>query len=213
MELLLIRHALPVRLETSDGPADPRLSATGRTQAEALARHWAGRVDAVWTSPLRRARETATPLLDRLGLSATVDDDLAELDRGAAAYIPIEELRADPVRGDEAVASWTGPDGEALRTEFRVRVVAAVARIVLAHPGQRVAVVCHGGVINAVAAEVVGLGSSLFFEPAYVSVSRVVASRSGARQLLSLNETWHADGTVGAAPGAGTRPVSERDRA
>lgn len=145
MELLLIRHALPVRLETSDGPADPRLSATGRTQAEALARHWAGRVDAVWTSPLRRARETATPLLDRLGLSATVDDDLTELDRGAAAYIPIEELRADPVRGDEAVASWTGPDGEALRTEFRVRVVAAVARIVLAHPGQRVAVVCHGG--------------------------------------------------------------------
>lgn len=59
----------------------------------------------------------------------------------------------------------------------------------------------------------VGLGSSLFFEPAYVSVSRVVASRSGARQLLSLNETWHADGTVGAAPGAGTGPVSERDRA
>lgn len=49
----------------------------------------------------------------------------------------------------------------------------------------------------------VGLGSSLFFEPAYVSVSRVVASRSGARQLLSLNETWHADGTVGAGPGAG----------
>ncbi|HXH59703.1 histidine phosphatase family protein [Iamia sp.] len=118
MELLLIRHALPVRLETSGGPADPRLSATGRTQAEALARHWAGRVDAVWTSPLRRARETATPLLDRLGLSATVDDDRAELDRGAAAYIPIEELRTDPVRGDEAVASWTGPDGEALRTEF-----------------------------------------------------------------------------------------------
>lgn len=50
----------------------------------------------------------------------------------------------------------------------------------------------------------IGLGSSLFFEPAYVSVSRAVASRTGARQLLSLNETWHAGGTVGAAPGAGT---------
>ena len=197
MELLLVRHALPVRVAGGTAPADPALSATGEEQARALAAHWAGRVDAVWSSPMRRARETSQPLEEALGRPATVDADLAEMDRDAHDYIPIEELRTDPERWAEAVEAWTGPAGARLRAEFRARVGTAVDRIVEAHPGARVAVVCHGGVINAVVADVVGLGSDLFFEPAYVSVSRVRASRTGVRSLVSLNETWHVDGSVG----------------
>ncbi len=205
-----MRHALPVRVEGGTGPADPELAEAGRDQAHALAAHWAGRVDAIWSSPLRRARETAAPLEAALDLVATVDDDLAEMDRDADAYIPIEELRADPAGWAEAVEAWTGPEGEALRTAFRTRVRAAVGRVVEAHRGQRVAVVCHGGVINAATADAIGLGSALFFEPAYVSVSRVAAGRSGARTLLSLNETWHVDGSVGAA--APVEPAGPTDR-
>lgn len=203
MELLLVRHALPVRIVGGGAPADPALSSTGEDQARALAAHWTARVDAVWSSPMRRARETARPLEEALGGPATVDDDLAEMDRDAHEYIPIEELRADPDRWADAVEAWTGADGARLRADFRARVGAAVERIVAAHPGERVAVVCHGGVINAVAADVVGLGADLFFEPAYVSVSRVRASRTGVRSLVSLNETWHVDGSVdgGSPPG------------
>jgi 2,3-bisphosphoglycerate-dependent phosphoglycerate mutase len=193
VELLLIRHALPVRIEGVGGPADPPLSAEGREQARELAAAWADGVDAVWASPLLRARETAAPLAAALGVEVAIDDDLAEMDRDAEAYIPLEELRRDPTAWAEAVEAWVGPAGAELRAAFRRRVVAAVDRIVAAHRGQRVAVVCHGGTINAALAEVLGLDEQLFFEPGYTSVSRVLASAAGARQLLSVNETGHGD--------------------
>jgi probable phosphoglycerate mutase len=194
VELLLVRHALPVRVESRAGaPADPALAEVGRAQATALARHWAGRIDAVWSSPLVRARETAAPLAAARCVEVTIDDDLAEMDRDADSYIPLEELRRDPEGWAEAVESWVGAEGADLRSEFRRRVVAAVDRVVAAHRGQRVAVVCHGGVVNCALAEVLGLDDQLFFEPGYTSVSRVVANASGARQLVTVNETWHLD--------------------
>ncbi|HYI61276.1 MAG TPA: histidine phosphatase family protein [Acidimicrobiales bacterium] len=197
MELLLVRHGLPLRVETPGTPADPPLAGAGRVQAEALAHHWAPRVDAVWTSPMLRAVQTAAPLVGRLGVEPTVDDDLAEMDRDQHHYIPLEELRAHGPGWAEAVALWVGPEGEEMRRDLRRRVAAAVDRVVAAHRGQRVAVVCHGGVINAALADVLGLGATLFFEPAYTSVSRVVASSSGARQLITVNETWHLDRGAG----------------
>lgn len=199
MELVLVRHALPLREQVAGGRADPPLAPAGVTQAEALARHWAGRVDAVWTSPLRRARETAAPLAAAAGVDPVVDDDLAEMDRDSDTYVPLEELRTDPDAWARAVEDWTGPAAQAVRDHFVQRVGAAVDRVVEDHRGARVAVVCHGGVINAVLARALGLDQHLFFEPGYVSVSRVLASRSGARQILSVNETWHVDGSVGAA--------------
>lgn len=191
VELLLVRHALPVRLENVGVAADPELAPEGRLQAEALARRWADRVDAVWTSPMLRARETAAPLATAVEVEPTVDDDLAEMDRDAEAYIPMEELREDPAAWAEAVEAWVGPAGAALRAEFRLRVRAAIGRVVAAHRGQRVAVVCHGGVINAALADVLGLDEHLFFEPGYTSVSRVLANATGAAEVLSVNETWH----------------------
>src|SRR5688500_6436096 len=96
MELLLIRHALPVRIDGSDdGPADPHLADVGREQAEALA-DWLAEeaVHAIWRSPMRRARETAEPIADRLGLPVIIEEVIAEFDRDADSYIPIEELKA-----------------------------------------------------------------------------------------------------------------------
>lgn len=186
MELLLIRHALPVRIDEGavDGPADPELSEQGVVQALALA-EWlaAEHVDAIWSSPMRRARETAAPLAERLGLEVTIDDGLAEYDKEAGSYIPIEELKAanDP--------RWNQlPERP---EEFAAEVVEAVERIVAAHPRQRVAVVCHGGVVNAYAGHVLGIADPLFFLPHYTSISRVLASTAGIRSIGSLNESGH----------------------
>ena len=74
---------------------------------------------------------------------------------------------------------------------FRARLVPCFDAIVAAHPGGRVAVVCHGGVINVFLAVVLGLDRHLWFEPDYTSISRVAAARTGQRSLLSLNETAH----------------------
>jgi probable phosphoglycerate mutase len=197
LELLLIRHAEPVRIVEVDEPADPPLHERGRSQAEALAGWLAGEtLDAVWSSPMRRARETAAAVATRLGLQVVVDDDLAEFDREATSYIPLEELRA--TRDDRWVAMVEGDlsEFEVDPDAFRRGVVVAVERIVSANPGRTVAVVCHGGVINAYAAEVLGIDRLLFFEPRYASVNRVAASRDGVRSIVSLNETAHLRGLL-----------------
>ncbi len=184
MELLLIRHARPSRHEPTDGPADPELSEVGRRQADSLA-GWLcdEKIDAVYSSPMRRAQETAAPLADRLGLKVQAEPDLAEYDAAAASYIPIEELKA---AGDPR---WLQlPDDI---PGFQQRVVAAIEGIVGAHGSGTVALVCHGGVINVYLSWVLGTDEALFFLPHYTSISRVLASSEGRRSIDTLNETAH----------------------
>ncbi len=193
MELLLIRHALPIRIEGATGPADPPLAELGRRQADALAEWLADEpLDAIYTSPLRRALETAAPLASRHGLVAIVEDDIAEFDREADSYVPIEELKAeDDPRWHQMVAGeWTS-DGTVDPAAFAAGVIAGVERIIAAHSGQTVAIVAHGGVVNVYLAHILGTTRPMFFEPAYTSISRVLAARSGQRQVRSVNETAH----------------------
>jgi probable phosphoglycerate mutase len=75
--------------------------------------------------------------------------------------------------------------------EFQRGVVEAVDAVIDANPGRTVAAVCHGGTINAYLSAMLGLDQLMFFFPEYTSVSRVRASRDGARSLLSVNETGH----------------------
>ena len=75
LELLLIRHALPLRVEVATGPADPELSDLGHAQARHLAEYLEGeRVNRLITSPLRRAVQTAQPVSERLGLDTEVHE-------------------------------------------------------------------------------------------------------------------------------------------
>jgi probable phosphoglycerate mutase len=208
MELLLIRHALPERVETNDGsPADPPLSALGRAQAERMARWLAadasfaqraegerrpsGGIGAVYASPMRRARETAEPLARAVGAEIAIDAGLVEMDHLSDVYVPLEQLKAeDYPRWQEMVQRgglYAGVDLAA----FRKNVVTSVERAIAAHPGERVALVCHGGVINAWAGHVLGIADPFFLDVAYTGVSRFLAASSGERSVRSLNETAH----------------------
>lgn len=192
MELILIRHALPLRLEVTDGPADPPLAPVGISQAEALAGVITpDEYDALYVSPLLRARQTADPLTARTGLAATVADGLAEWDRHSRSYVPLEELRRESPEVIEAMARGRWSDLGIDMDAFVSRVNDTVDAISGAHSGQRVAMVCHGGVINAYLSRVLDLATPLFFEPGYTSVSRVRVSRTGGRGILSINETGH----------------------
>jgi probable phosphoglycerate mutase len=90
----------------------------------------------------------------------------------------------------------TGAEGIDL-DDFGARVIPAIDRIVDDHPGHNVAVVCHGGVINTYVGHVLGLAFEQpgFFYPNYTSIHRIVASRSGVRSLVTLNETSFLRGT------------------
>jgi probable phosphoglycerate mutase len=195
MELILVRHAQPVRVEqgTVTGPADPGLSHTGNSQARWLAEWLAAEpIDAVLTSPLCRARETAAPVAATLGMTAEVVDGVAEYDAAAGEYIPIEELRATKDERWFATIEGRWADvGGVDPQEFQRRVVPAVEELIERFPGQRVVVVTHGGVLNVYLAHVVGTDRLLWFHPEYTSISRVVAARSGQRSIATLNETAH----------------------
>ena len=74
---------------------------------------------------------------------------------------------------------------------FRARVVEAVERIAARHPGGRAVLFSHAGAINAYAGHVLAQSRTIWFPPAYCSLSRIGAARDGRRGITSLNETAH----------------------
>jgi probable phosphoglycerate mutase len=193
VEIVFVRHGLPLRVELETGIADPELAAEGHEQAEKMAAYLGVEdVEAVYVSPLRRAIETARPLCKVLGLEAVVSEGVAEFDRNSREYVPVEELRAtnDPRWEKLLRGEWDGVDEDP--SLFKARVVATVEDMIARHPGGRVVVVCHGGVINQYLAHVLGIETHVgFFYPKYTSIHRVMAARSGQRSIVSINEASH----------------------
>jgi probable phosphoglycerate mutase len=198
MELLLIRHALPVRKELEVGIADPELSEHGLAQAEHLGTYLAPeRLDAVYASSLQRAKQTAVPIARDRDVDVIIEPDVAEFDKDSPEYVPVEELKAanDP-RWQQMLDGTWNPGGES-QDEFTSRTITAIERIIDDHRGQRVAVVCHGGVINAYLSKILGLSVDTrgFFYPNYTSIHRIAAASSGERSVITINETSHLRGT------------------
>jgi 2,3-bisphosphoglycerate-dependent phosphoglycerate mutase len=186
MELILVRHGLP---ERSADTSDPPLSPAGHDQAMRVARWLAReRVDAVVSSPMVRAVQTAEPFLALSGLTLQTHPDIHEFDRDTGTYVPLEELKREDYPAWKALVDG-GFDVDI--SAFQRQVVAAVEDIVQAHAGKTVAVFCHGGVINVWTAHVLGMEARLFFEPGYASVHRFLCARSGQRNVVSLNERAH----------------------
>jgi probable phosphoglycerate mutase len=197
MELLLIRHGLPVRRELASGAADPELSPAGRLQAQHLADYLSSeQLHALYSSPMRRARQTAEPLAAAQGLPVVIVDEVAEWDRHSSEYVPLEELKADRDPRWQQLLRGEWPPRQLSPDEFRTQVVTKLEELVAAHGGERVAVVCHGGVIAGYVTHVLGLASPHnFFYPNYTSIHRVAAARTGERSIVTLNETSHLRGT------------------
>ena len=193
MELILVRHGLPVRREVVEGPADPELSVEGHDQSARLANYLATEsVAAIYSSPMKRAFQTAETLAVKTSLPITIVDDVAEYDRLSNEYIPIEELRAaNDERWHKLVAGGWQSDSDTL-DNFRHRVVSSLEQLISQHASQRIVVTCHGGVINQYIAHVLGISTERgFFYPQYTSIHRVVAAQNGLRSIVSLNEIAH----------------------
>lgn len=189
-----MRHALPVRVDaTADGsPADPELAPRGREQALRLPAALAlDRVDAVYASPALRARQTAEPVLSAWGLGLTIEPGIAEFDTADTSYVPVEELRASNDPRWQLLASGDLYSAGVDPAAFRSRVVEAVERIVAAHPGGRAVLFTHAGTVNAYAGHVLSQQRTIWFGPAYCSITRIAAARGGRRGMVSVNETGH----------------------
>jgi broad specificity phosphatase PhoE len=191
VQLLLIRHALPLRSAPGEG-ADPELSDVGFEQARrlpvALERH---PITHVVSSPQRRAVQTAEPVASALGLTVEIDERLAEYDRDMAHYIPIEQIRTEFPDEWDRLARGQLPSGVD-ENAFTARVFAAIDDVV-AHGGHvdTVALFSHGGVINVILHQILGTERLLLFPIDYASITRLRYSRNGAFTVAEVNGTEH----------------------
>lgn len=135
----------------SDRPLTPR----GRRQAEALAAELASSssLSAIYTSPLRRALETAAVVGEQVGLEPVPHEDLREVDVGSWTGLSRAEVEA---RFPDSFQRWLDGgegwnDGETY-AEMSARVLPALVSIAGPHPGAELLVVSHGGPIRAIQA-------------------------------------------------------------
>jgi probable phosphoglycerate mutase len=201
--LFLIRHGRSDDtaedvVETPRGPQwDPPLDEVGRRQAELLARRLLlmdPRPAVVYSSTMRRARETIAPYAERSGQDVRYDDDLIEANIGAWESKPFEEIIASDeqmlhrFRNQDAI--WRHAPGAEALEGLRRRVREAVEEILGRHREGNVLIVAHGGVINAFVGEVLGLEQEMFFLPENTSLNSIVVD-DDRRAVRFLNDDRH----------------------
>jgi len=198
--LVLVRHgqtALTAQKRFSGVRTDPELTPTGRDQAAALAGavRELGPVHSVLTSPLRRARETAQVIVDRLGLPVRTDPRLLECDFGAWDGLSWAEIERDwPAELARWLASTAAapPAGESFdAVATRVRAIKDELR--RAHPSRTVELVSHVSPIKLLVGDALGapVESIYRMELSAASVTVVQWYADGHPSLRTFNDTAH----------------------
>ncbi|BDM67707.1 hypothetical protein HEK616_11940 [Streptomyces nigrescens] len=199
---VLLRHGetalTPEKRFSGSGGTDPELSAVGHRQAEATAAALAARgtIQAVVSSPLRRCRETAQAVADRLGLEVRVEEGLRETDFGAWEGLTFAEVRE---RHPEDLDAWlhsskaapTG-GGESFASVAR-RVAVTRDKLLARYAGKTVLLVTHVTPIKTLVRLALGAPPESLFrmELSAASLSAVAYYSDGNASLRLLNETSH----------------------
>ncbi|MFD5421707.1 bifunctional RNase H/acid phosphatase [Streptomyces sp. NPDC127069] len=199
---VLLRHGetalTPQKRFSGSGGTDPELSPAGRRQAAAVAEALAARgtVQAVVSSPLRRCRETAQAVADRLGLPVTVEEGLRETDFGAWEGLTFAEVRErfpDDLQAwlDSPKAAPTG-GGESFAAVTR-RVSATRDRLLSAYAGRTVLLVTHVTPVKTLVRLALGAPPESLFkmELSAASLSAVAYYADGNTSVRLLNDTSH----------------------
>lgn len=176
---------------------NPPLSEKGREQATLLTKRLLV-MDLepfrVYSSPLRRAAETAEAFAREAGTEVTFDDELVEAHIGGWEGKPFEEIiESDPgivhhIRHQRAI--WHRAPGAEQGDRFRARVRDAVEGLLSKHPDENLLLFAHGGVINAYVGEVLGLRQEMFFLPENTSLNTVDVD-GDSRSVRFLNDVLH----------------------
>lgn len=183
------------------GQLDVPLDEVGRWQAERLADALAGEdITTVYSSDLQRAVATAQPLVARTGARLHTDARLRERGFGSFEGCTYAEIQT---RWPEAAERWRRREpgfqpggGEAL-TPFFERCVGAVCALAAQHPGQAIAVVAHGGVLDCLYRAAVGveLDAPRSWQLGNAAVNRLLFNGEGLA-LVGWADTAHLDGVT-----------------
>jgi probable phosphoglycerate mutase len=199
--IYLIRHGetvlTPTRKFSGTGSLDPELMADGFLQAERVASEVAKlKPDVLIASPLQRTRQTAEVIARTTGLDIIFDEDWFELSFGTWDGKSIEEVKAEDPDSYQAWLNSSAyrPGGGESYDEARVRVEAALEKLVAEYPGKKVVVVTHNGVIKSAANIAIGGPNDGVFhmDASPCSISSIsIWPSDGLRALRSFNEGGH----------------------
>ncbi|MFC8227156.1 bifunctional RNase H/acid phosphatase [Streptomyces sp. NPDC057287] len=199
---ILLRHGetalTPEKRFSGSGGSDPELSDTGRHQAACAAEAFAaqGTVQEIVSSPLRRCRETAQAVADRLGLEVRIEEGLRETDFGVWEGLTFAEVRE---RYGSDLTAWLASSdaaptggGESF-AEVEERVSAARDRLIARYAGRTALLVTHVTPIKTLVRLALGAPPESLFrmELSPASVSTVAYYADGNPSLRLLNDTSH----------------------
>lgn len=200
-KFILVRHGESVwnRQRRIQGTLNPELSIRGKRQTDLLLAHLKAHlseeVAAIYSSPLRRAAQTADRIAGAYHLPVIHEPDLREMSLGKWEGMTVAEIQAaTPGRYEEWLEdplAFPAPAGEDLRA-FERRVVGALHRMQAAHPGADLIVVSHGGVIKTLLCFALGLDVRYLFrlKQDNTAVSQIELD-GRVRRVLLLNDTCH----------------------
>jgi len=180
------------------GQLDIGLNDAGRWQARRLAEALADEaLDAVYSSDLARARDTAQAVAGRAGLAVRTDAGLRERGFGVfegLTFAEIEQRFPEPARRWRQRDASFGPEGGETLAAFYDRAVAGVTALAARHRGQHIAVVAHGGVLDALyrAASRVALDAPRTWAVGNASINRLLASDAGLT-LVGWADSFHLE--------------------
>jgi broad specificity phosphatase PhoE len=189
--ILIVRHGQSTwnAEHRWQGLADPPLSELGRRQARELAAELLGTpLDAVYSSDLQRARDTAEVVARAKGLTVVTDPSLREIDIGEWSGLTTEEIKAQfPAGWERNVAGRDGWEHGEPHAAMSDRIVTAVAGIATRHPNGQILCTLHGGVIRALLAEAAGTPLPEYRRtqrgPANGTVSRIAVEDGAFRRI------------------------------
>ena len=169
------------------------LSDVGRQQAEtvALQLDTVAQIDAIYASPLERARETAQPLAKRRQLSVRIERGLFECDFGEWTGEALKDLYKKPEWStvQRYPSGFRFPNGESF-SEMQTRMVSCIGRLVAGHPGATIVLVSHADPIKAAVADALGTHLDLFQRISISTCSvTAIAYSAGGPNVLTVNAT------------------------
>ena len=199
--IYFVRHGetvlTPTRKFSGTGSLDPELMQSGLDQAELVAQECAKLgADILIASPLKRTQQTAEAIARATGLEITFDEAWFELSFGSWDGRSIDEVKEEDPEGYQSWlnSSSYAPGGGESYDEASIRIEEALERLVAEHPGKKIIVVTHNGVIKTAAKIVVGGPSDAVFHmdvtPCSISSVSIWPS-DGLRALRSFNERGH----------------------
>jgi broad specificity phosphatase PhoE len=190
--LILVRHGRTTANASGllQGRVDHVLDPVGELQAAAITTA-IGKVERIVSSPLRRARETATVLAERLGLTVEIDDRWIELDYGEWDELPVRGVPAETWASWRLDDAFCPPGGESL-AQLQTRVDGACTALARHSDTEDVAVFSHVSPIKAAIAWALGVGPSISWRMnvAQASISRI-RLEGPVPSLISFNEVTH----------------------